>query len=482
LYGLAGSGKTTTSKDVLDLLGIVTDRNKTVVASLSGVAANRAKTVTGYDGMTIHSLLGFNPAEGWAYNEKNKLPHEVIMLDECSMIDSRLFNDLIKAIDFTKTILFLVGDPAQIQSIGPGDMYKNVIDSGVCKGVGLDQVFRQKDDQFINIFATKYIREGKMLEGHKRECGDFTFKDISIADGWKIKKEVSDTEWAKYRESNNQTILDEVSRTATLYKDYMAGLKESKNIAKYMSFFQAISPQKAGLLGVENLNTVLQKIFNPDVCAKSEDSKDIVVTPFARYGFFDKIIHLKNKNMKVCSVSDFRKNKHNFFDYIKDSTDTRRVFNGQMGIILDVKESAGQQFISVFYPNEKYITVYNKSDVMKGMIQLSYSLSIHKSQGSEFDITVLPVTYSHYRMLNNQLFYTAFTRAKNKLYVLGEESALKRGVTNVKDTKRDTVLALLFSADRERNNAPDIESIISNKLSEPNENNEDNDGVDGISF
>jgi len=487
LYGLAGSGKTTTSKDSLDLLSsMCTSKDRIVVTSLSGVAANRAKTVTGYTGKTIHSLLGYDPEGGWLHTAENKLDYDVIMLDECSMVDSMLFSALIDAIDFTKTTLMLVGDPAQLQSIGAGDVYKNIIESGVCHGVGLDQVFRQKDDQYINIFATEYIRQGKMLEGHKRELGDFVFKDISIPNGFKLRKEVSDDEWNKYRKENNERILNQIIYTAKIYKNNIEYLKKHKAVGKYMSYFQAISPQKAGVLGVENLNIELQKIFNPEVAMEGENSKKIIATATGKYGFFDKVIHLKNKNMVVASASEYKQHKNNFYDFIKSKKSQTRVFNGQIGVVFDIHtDKNGKQFASVFYPNENYIAVYSKADFSSGLIQLSYAMSIHKSQGSEFDIVTLPVSYSHYMMLNNQLFYTAFTRAKNKLYVLGEEGALKRGATNVKDTKRNTILSLYFSVNKD--GGQHIESAISPINSGGNgendmESEEKDEGIEGIRF
>jgi len=441
IYGLAGSGKTTVSRDALKIFSQVVSEDKIVVSSLSGVAANRAKNVTGYKGMTIHSLLGFQ-GKDWIYNKDNKLPYEVIMLDECSMVDSYLFSLLLEAIDFSKTTLMLVGDPAQLQSIGAGDIYANIIDSGLCKGVGLKEVFRQSKNQIINVFATEYIRQGKMLKDFDLEYKDFKYTPINITNGFQIKKNVTAAEWKVIREENNNSILREIEDVTKSHVQEIWGSIVKKDIFKYINGYQVISPQRIGILGVDNLNKVLQKIINPRTPKVKITVND---TTFMK---FDKIIHLKNDNRKVCTREEYHGNKKNIIPFLDNQEGTTRVFNGQIGVVLDIVIEEDEPYAFVYFPNEGYVAMYEKSDFAKRIINLSYAMSIHKSQGSEFNVTVMPVTNSHYKMLNNQLFYTAFTRAKSKLYLIGEGFALKRGCTNIADTKRDTILSYLSNPEK----------------------------------
>ena len=459
IYGLAGSGKTTVSKDALNIYSKMTQSEKIVVSSLSGVAANRAKNVTGFNGMTIHSMLGFQGGD-WKYNKDNKLPYDVIMLDECSMVDSYLFSVLLEAIDFSRTTLMLVGDPAQLQSIGPGDIYANIIDSGICQGVGLKEVFRQSKEQVINIFATDYIRNGKMLEGHKDSFEDFQYFPLDIQNSFQLKKELSPKEWTEVREGHNNEILQKIKSIAETHKKTVWEAAKNKDIFKYISEFQVISPQKIGILGVDNLNKVLQKIINPRNPSRQLNVNEIT------FKQLDKVIHLKNDNRKVCSKKDFARNKKNIVSYLDNMQTTTRVFNGQVGVVMDIVFDEEEPYAFVYFPNEGYVAMYEKSDFQKKVINLNYAMSVHKSQGSEFCTTVMPLTNSHYRMLNNQLFYTAFTRAKDKLYLVGEGYALKRGCTNIADTKRDTLLSYLTDSSKAK-----LQSSLQNEEKDNNLNN-----------
>ncbi len=416
LNGFAGAGKTTASLSVLNLYATKYQRDEIVCCALSGVAANRIKIVTGYQSKTIHSLLGYD-GKDFKSNEENKLPYSFIVLDEAGMVDSELFYRLLKAIDFTRTTLLIAGDSAQLQSVGRGDVYNNILSSSLCHTITLDKVYRQKETQVINIMAQS-IRKA-ITPDYKGEYEDFEY--IS-AYGDNIVEELIQIS-GKYKEKLNISILNGD------YKGFLSG-------------YQVIVPIKKRNLGVYAINNVLQSVFNP-----LEDEDFLVIKTDAQYTKIkakDKVIHMVNQNMKTVSKEIFEKNSDSL-ENIKEFEETR-VFNGQMGIVLFVDMNANNKrgTTYVYYPEEEFVAIYSNNDIVKfRLLDLAYAITVHKSQGSQYDVLTMLMSGQYQMMLNNQLIYTAVTRAKNMLYIIGEENAFKRGSTNKESTKRDTVLKIL---------------------------------------
>ena len=482
LAGYAGAGKTTTSKLIMDIYADIYGKDKIVATALSGNASNRIKNVSGYPAFTIHSLLRYD-GQGFKYNEEETLPYKLIVLDEASMVDVNLFYALLKAINFNETKLFIVGDNAQLPPVGAGDVFSNMLEIKHIQKVILDKVFRQSEEQVINIFAQE-IRKGIAPKNYKADIyKDFFFKTIEVNNYFHTVKGMKDKEKKELRDTINKKIkeytIDMLSKA--IYDRYLKSPKETiaqmlndknfngfnKLTKKYIQFYQVIVPQRKYMLGTYELNKELKNIFNP----QEETNK-------YNLNKLDKVIHLKNKNKRIFSLNEFEKIKSqikkqieeinaissNKKDKIKEKTENiyhfltalsagegenvTRVFNGQVGIIINtiefVYENKKYYYTAVYYPNEDYIVMYDDMEMENKIIDLSYAFTIHKSQGSEYNIVALPMSFSNAFMLNNKLLYTAITRAKNKLFIIGESYAFNFGIKKKDEIKRKTYLEFIF--------------------------------------
>jgi len=454
LYGLAGSGKTTISKTILDIYSFRYGADKIRCCSLSGVASARSQQVTGYQGQTIHSLLKYKGgADGFEFNENNKLPYRVILLDESSMADSYLFASLVLAIDFEYSTLVCVGDHSQLPSIGSGQVFKDIVVNNYCYGTELDEVFRQSGEQVINVFATNYIRKGIVPTEYKNNSfEDFSFIPVEISNQWALKKSCSDAEWKQHRENNNIRIAQTIEDIAKNYAGAMT-LYQQKDIKGYISAFQVISPQKHGAVGIHALNKRLQRVLNP---YKYESSLLLNTNRLKRGGgntgldddFIefkprDKVVHLQNENKKVCSPEFYKANRHSIQQLLQsDQVTERKIFNGQIGVIVDVFCDDDNDVVSVYFPDEDVVVFYTQNDFEVGMLQHSFCLTLHKSQGGEYDAVAVVYSMSHFNMLTNELTYTAVTRAKKMLYVVGESHAFEKGIKQFGNSVRKTILSL----------------------------------------
>jgi len=197
-----------------------------------------------------------------------------------------------------------------------------------------------------------------------------------------------------------------------------------KDIKEYLNYFQVITPMKGGTLGVDNLNTVLQSYFNPK-------PKKVVKKGEREYRLFDKVVHTKNENMPSWTMEGFKN---------EEDSGERRIFNGMGGLLFQIDEE--EELVYVVYPNENTVVQYSYEQ-LKSHLMLSYALTIHKVQGMEYDVVVMPMSFSHFIMHNTKLLYTAITRAKHKCYVIGEGAAFESACRRLEVTKRDTVMAEL---------------------------------------
>ena len=411
LVGYAGTGKSTTSKTILNLLNTKYEEKEIITCALSGIASQRISDTTGYESATIQSLL-------IRYEDMDKFPFKVVLVDEASMINSSLFARLVRKIK-KDAILIVVGDDAQLPPIGAGNILSDVLELAIVPIVKLTKIYRQSEDQAITLIAND-IRKGK-VPLYKEKYDDFEFINVNIQNYYTLKNQLSTKELHNLRDDNsNQIITEIVHQVVDSIKKARYRL-QNKLIKEYLNYFQVITPMKGGILGSNNLNKVLQEYFNPNPkkCIKKGDLE---------FRLMDKVVHIKNENMTSWSGDGFKES---------DESATRRIFNGMSGLLFKICEDEEQVF--VFYPNEDVVVVYEYEE-LKSHLMLSYALTIHKVQGMEYDIVVIPMTFSHFIMHNTKLIYTAITRAKHRCLVIGESGAFESACKRLETTRRDTVL------------------------------------------
>ena len=368
LTGGPGTGKTTTT------LGIIkaykTARANILLAAPTGRAAKRLSETTGMEAKTIHRLLEYKPPEGYQRNEENPLDGDVLIVDECSMIDIMLMYNLLKAVPDTMTLI-MVGDIDQLPSVGAGNVLRDVIESGAFPVIRLTKIFRQAQSSRIITNAHR-INKGLMPDLSNGRDTDFFF----------IEKE------------NPEEAADEI---VNLVK---TRLPQHYRIPS--SAIQVLAPMQRGVVGATNLNQMLQDALNP------------VGDGLKRGGFLfkthDKFMQIKN-------------------DYDKE------VFNGDIGEVSDV--NLEDRELTVTFDNRS--VVYDSSELDE--LVLAYAATIHKSQGSEYSVVVMPILMTHYVMLQRNLVYTGVTRAKKLLVIVGTKKALSMVVRNTSIDKRNTLLA-----------------------------------------
>lgn len=411
LVGYAGTGKSTTSKTILELINTQYDKKEIMTCALSGIASQRISDTTGYESATIQSLL-------IKHESSDKFPYSVVLIDEASMINSSLFARLIGKIS-RKAIIIIVGDDAQLPPIGAGNVLSDVLSLELAPTVKLTQIYRQSEDQAITLIAND-IRKG-VVPQYRTTYEDFEFVDITIANYYALKNQLSSDELKNLRDENSQQIIVEiVHRVLDSLKKARYRL-QNKQIKEYLNYFQVITPMKGGLLGSTNLNKVLQDYFNPN-------PKKCVKRGGLEFRLMDKVVHTKNENMTSWSGDGFK---------MGEDSNPRRIFNGMSGLLFKIEEDDEQLF--VFYPNEDVVVVYEYEE-LKSHLMLSYALTIHKVQGMEYDIVVIPMSFTHFIMHNTKLIYTAITRAKHKCILVGEGAAFESGCRKFEVTCRDTVL------------------------------------------
>jgi len=411
LVGYAGTGKSTTSKTILDLLATRYDSKEIMTCALSGIASQRISDTTGYESATIQSLL-------IKHEKVDKFPYSVVLIDEASMINSSLFARLMAKIS-NKAVVIIVGDDAQLPPIGAGNVLSDALTLELAPIVKLTKIYRQSEEQAITLIANE-IRVGHVPE-YRKKYDDFEFVDISIQNYYALKNQLSQDELKNLRDENsNQIVTEIVHRVVESIEKARYRLK-NKQIKEYLNYFQVITPMKGGILGSNNLNKVLQEYFNPNPkqCVKRGDLE---------FRLMDKVVHTKNENMTSWSSDGFK---------MGEDSNQRRIFNGMSGLLFKIEEDDEQLF--VFYPNEDVVVVYEYEE-LKSHLMLSYALTIHKVQGMEYDIVVIPMSFTHFIMHNTKLIYTAITRAKHKCILVGEGGAFESGCRKFEITRRDTVL------------------------------------------
>ena len=417
LIGYAGTGKSTSSRAILELLEETMAYDDIMTIALSGIASQRISDTTGYNSSTIQSLL-------MKHKEKDFFPYKAILLDEASMVNSVTFYQIISKID-DDTIFIIVGDDGQLPAIGAGNVLADAIKYELAPICKLTKIYRQNENQAIAVIAND-IRKGE-VPAYKEEYDDFKFVDVSISNYYALKNSASSNEFADLRGENSEYILNNILNISAGYIEKYYDFIKKKKISKALTLFQVITPMKAGILGVDNLNIQLQKLFN-------HSKGKSFVSKVYEYKLTDKVIHIKNENMKAQTMDMYKNGSSDFLE--------RRVFNGQLGLI--IKLDFEEEKCIVLYPNDDMVVFYDFENVYT-LLSLAYCLTIHKTQGMEYENALIPMSFSHYIMHNTKLLYTAITRAKKMCFIVGEEEAFKSACKKLEITIRESVINDLLS-------------------------------------
>jgi len=421
LAGYAGTGKTTVCRAVLELLSEhYAEREQIICCAFTGMASARLRKTTGFDAVTIHSLLKYKGDGSFEHGPENPLPYRVVVLDEASMVNLTLFYRLARALR-PSALMLLVGDPAQLPPIGAGNVFSDALEAGLLPAVHLERIFRQSEGSVLTLFANE-IRQGRVPEGIEEQgWEDFRFEQVQPHNIYALKKGRSERELKRFREANNQAILERILELAASYRRSL----------QYPAWeFQVLTPMRMGQLGTEILNQRLQQILNPRQPGRGGKVTRAGIT--LREG--DKVVHLQNRDMEIMDWASYIKEDRHF-----RGGEFRRIFNGYVGLVQAIDHEAEQ--FHVVYP-ERIVVAYD-FDLLGDVIELAYALTVHKAQGSQYRVVVIPLTNSHFIMLNNKWFYTAITRAEEMVYLIGQPYALKRACTNVESVERFTWLRRL---------------------------------------
>jgi exodeoxyribonuclease V alpha subunit len=377
LTGGPGTGKTTITKAIVQAYKKL--KAKILLCAPTGRAAKRMFETIGVEAKTIHRLLEYSPREdGFQRNENNPLACSLIVIDEASMMDTMLMFHLLKAIPLGATVIF-VGDVHQLPSVGPGNVLKDVISSGVVDVAELHEVFRQAQESDI------------ITNAHKINAGEVPFLESS-------KERLSDFYFIRQ---------DEPERCAAMIVDLVKNHIPRRFRFDPIDQIQVLTPMHKGSAGSGNLNHLLQEALNPQpLCLKRGDRE---------FRLDDKVMQLRN-------------------NYDKD------VFNGDIGRICVVNTE--DKKLTVRFDDEKNV-IYDFNELDE--LVPAYAISIHKSQGSEYQAVVIPVLTQHYVLLQRNLIYTGVTRGKKLVILVGSSKALTMAIKNNKMQKRFTYLSQRLS-------------------------------------
>ena len=392
LSGGPGTGKTTTINTIIRFFEM--EGMDILLAAPTGRAAKRMTEATGYEARTIHRLLEISGAleEGrnaqFERNEENPLEADVIIIDEMSMVDIHLFRALLSAVS-VGTRLIMVGDVDQLPSVGPGQILRDLIESRAFPVVVLKKIFRQAGESDIVVNAHK-INRGEEIE-LSNKSRDFFFL-----------------------ERNDVNVI--YKHMIQLIKEKLPPYVEAKPYD-----IQVLTPMRKGNLGVIALNEILQKYLNPPSCDKREYSAG---ERLFREG--DKVMQIKNNYQITWEILS---------KYGIPIDKGMGVFNGDMGIIVDIDEPA--QLLTVEFDECRRVE-YPFSQLDE--LELAYAITIHKSQGSEYPAVLLPILAGPRMLFNRNLLYTAVTRARKCVTILGSSRTLQEMIRNEEHHKRYTGL------------------------------------------
>ncbi len=390
ITGGPGTGKTTTINAIIRYFEA--EGMDMFLAAPTGRAAKRMSETTGYEARTIHRMLELNGGmegdAGFERNEKNPLETDVIIVDEMSMVDITLMYSLLKAVVYG-TRLILVGDADQLPSVGPGCVLKDIIESDACKVVRLKRIFRQASMSDI------------VVNAHKINRGEEVTLDNKSRDFFFLKRYDADVI---------------ISICIQLIKQ-----KLPKYVDAQPFDIQVLTPMRKGLLGVERLNTILQQYLNPPEDGKKEREHGQMLF---REG--DKVMQTKNNYQIEWQVLS---------RYGIPVEKGLGVFNGDMGIVKEINTFSG--IMVVEYEEGKTVEYPFKQ---LDELELAYAITVHKSQGSEYPAVVIPVLTGPRMLMNRNLLYTAVTRAKKCVTLVGDDVFFQKMIENVNEKRRYTGL------------------------------------------
>ena len=367
LTGGPGTGKTTTTKAIIGALR--SSGMKVLLAAPTGRASKRMSEATGMEAKTIHRMLEYNPKDGYQRNADNPLTGDALIVDECSMIDILLMNNLLKAVPDGMRLI-LVGDIDQLPSVGAGNVLRDIIDSGAVPVIRLTRIFRQAQSSRI-VMSAHAVNAGRLPDLSNGRDTDFFF--LREEDPEKVA----------------EAIVDLVGRR--LPGAYGIGADS----------IQVLTPMQRGVVGAASLNIALQQSLNGNGDSLSRGGYTF------RKG--DRVMQLRN-------------------DYDKE------VFNGDLGYITEV--NLEDRVLKVDFDGRDI--EYDSTELDE--LSLAYATTIHKAQGSEYPVVVIPVMMNHFVMLQRNLIYTGITRARKVCVLIGQLKALSYAVRNLTVQKRNTRL------------------------------------------
>lgn len=394
LSGGPGTGKTTTINMIIRYFEA--EGLDIFLAAPTGRAAKRMTEATGFEARTIHRMLELNSALSdedtrkvrFERNEENPLETDVIIIDEMSMVDIQLFQALLRAV-VPGTRLILVGDVNQLPSVGPGQVLRDLIGSGQFPMVELEKIFRQAEESDI------------IVNAHRINNGQQIALDNKSRDFFML-------------ERNDANVI---------YKHMIQLIREK--LPKYVGAtpfdIQVLTPMRKGSLGCETLNGILQQYLNPPDPGKKEHP-----TGSGLYREGDKVMQIKNNYQLEWEIVS---------KYGIPVDKGTGVFNGDMGRVLRIDENAASMVVE--YDEQRRVT-YPFSLLEE--LELSYAITIHKSQGSEYPAVILPLLGGSRMLFNRNLLYTAITRAKSCVTILGSSGTVRGMIDNTSENRRYTAL------------------------------------------
>lgn len=386
ITGGPGTGKTTVIKSLITAFDALSKR--VILAAPTGRAAKRISELTGKNAKTIHRLLELKYTKGerpeFLRNEQNPILCDVLIVDEMSMTDSLLFESLLRAFK-EKTRIIMVGDCDQLPPVGAGNVLKDMIFSGVIPRISFHQIFRQENDSRIVENAHRILNFQEPV--YNAENGDFFF--VPSADG-----------------------EDGISTVCNLVENRLPNFL---NISP--DKIQVLTPMRKSVLGSVSLNNALKQALNP--VRKNQPSKTANGYTFSK---FDRVMQTKN---------DYEMPWETQSGYHGEG-----IYNGDMGIITEIDPENKE--MTILFDEEKIV----KYDFIKlENLELAYAVTVHKSQGSEFDAVVIPLVYGYPQLMTQNLLYTAITRAKSFVCIVGKKSCVTAMIHNNTEQKRYTNLA-----------------------------------------
>jgi exodeoxyribonuclease V alpha subunit len=366
INGLPGTGKSTSVRALVQLFERA--RVSFVLMAPTGIASKRLSLITGCPASTIHRALGFDGSV-WAYGPRNRYVVDAVIVDEVSMVDQELIYRLLVSLR-EDTILVLVGDAAQLPSVGPGNVLKELVACPDLPRVELTEIFRQSAQGDI-VGSSHQINRGEFPElGDPKSDSEFRF--VPLQDDYQV-------------------------------RDYIVRMAEKLKARD--ANFQVLTAKYGGVVGVDALNQALREVLNPPGPAEWKGE-----TQHFRVG--DRIMVVKN---------DYKKN----------------VWNGDVGKLLYIE--GDRLILRIYGLGEDLQVSFSEADAEE-KLRLAYAVTVHRCQGNEFDTILMPVALEQGRMLQRNLLYTAVTRAKKQVWLLGQKAALQRAIDNNKVTLRNTVL------------------------------------------